>query len=168
MLSFLFQTICIFYSTGSYWFDNFPEFGKWAKLTATGIKPSPRDKHTAVQWGTKIVIYGGFGPATEADLLEDSEDEGEEGVQFTWFNDVFIFDPENNSWEAPNVAECIGMMPRAAHSATIYKDRMIVFGGKGSKARSQVSANSFHKKFEEQTKVFRKWLYRHDHSLLRW
>ena len=101
----------------------------------TGIKPSPRDKHSSVLWGKKIVIFGGFGPATEAE--EDSEDE-DESINFTWFNDVFLFDTESNAWDAPNISLIGGPVPRAAHSATIYKDSMIIFGGKDSKARNQV------------------------------
>ena len=103
----------------------------------TGIKPAPRDKHTSVIWGKKIVIFGGFGPATGVE--EDSADEDDQSINFTWFNDVFVFDPESNSWDAPNVSLIGGPVPRAAHSATIYKDSMIIFGGKDSKARNQVS-----------------------------
>ena len=97
----------------------------------------PRDKHTAVVWGNKIVIFGGFGPATEAE--EDSEDDEDDAIKFTWFNDTFIFDTVTNTWEAPNISLIDGPVPRAAHSATIYKDTMIVFGGKDSKARNQVN-----------------------------
>ena len=85
------------------------------------------------------MIFGGFGPATGAEeTSEDSEDE-DPSINFTWFNDVYIFDTENNSWDAPNVSLIGGPVPRAAHSATIYKDSMIVFGGKDCKARNQVS-----------------------------
>ena len=104
-------------------------------MTTTGIKPSPRDKHSAVVWQNKIIIFGGFGPATEAD--NDSDDEGD-AIKFTWFNDTFIFDTITNSWDAPNITTNDGPVSRAAHSATIYNNKMIVFGGKDSKARNQV------------------------------
>ncbi|KAL5251259.1 hypothetical protein ACHWQZ_G016826 [Mnemiopsis leidyi] len=111
---------------------------EWKKLSTSGIKPSPRDKHTAVLWGKKIVIFGGFGPATGAEeLSEDSEDEDDPSIKFTWFNDLYLFDTESNSWDAPNVSLVDGPVPRAAHSATIYNDKMIIFGGKDSKARNQ-------------------------------
>jgi amphiphysin len=120
-------------------FNDTAETEKWEKLMTTGIKPSPRDKHSAVLWGKKVVIFGGFGPATGAgEFSEDSEDEEDQSIKFTWFNDVYVFDTDSNSWEAPNISLIGGPVPRAAHSATIYKDSMIIFGGKDSKARNQV------------------------------
>lgn len=113
-------------------FDTVTE--KWEKLAITGIKPSPRDKHTSVIWEGRIVIFGGFGPATG---VEDSEDDDDQSANFTWYNDVFLFDPKNNSWDAPNVSMIGGPVPRAAHSANIYKNKMTIFGGKDSKARNQ-------------------------------
>ena len=71
-------------------------------------------------------------------MSEDSEDEDDPSIKFTWFNDLYLFDTESNSWDAPNVSLVDGPVPRAAHSATIYNDKMIIFGGKDSKARNQV------------------------------
>ena len=119
--------------------NHFVETEKWEKLAITGIKPSPRDKHTSVIWGERIVIFGGFGPATG---VEDSEDDDDQSANFTWYNDVFLFDSKNSSWDAPNVSMIGGPVPRAAHSANIYKNKMTIFGGKDSKARNQVSLYS--------------------------
>jgi chromosome segregation ATPase len=48
---------------------------------------------------------------------------------FTWFNDVWCYDPVSNSWSS---LDCIGYIPapREGHAAAIVDDVMYIFGGR--------------------------------------
>ena len=98
----------------------------WSKPAISGIKPSPRDKHTAITWGSKLVVFGGFGPAGE----EDSEEEGgPESVNFSWFKDTFTFDTATSVWEeivqAQNGTFC-QLHPRQIRSFRFWKCANII------------------------------------------
>ena len=69
----------------------------WSQPAAHGVRPSPRDKFTAVVWDRKLYTFGGFGPGlSEADESVDEEEEEEEeeeeqgvGTSFTWYVEDF-------------------------------------------------------------------------------
>lgn len=75
-----------------------------------GRAPPARTNHSVVTWNDKLYLFGGT-----------------DGV--TWFNDVWTYDPRQNSWSE---LECIGYIPvaREGHSATLVNDTMYVFGGR--------------------------------------
>ena len=52
---------------------------------------------------------------------------GTNGAQ--WFNDVWVYDPQTNSWAQQ---DCIGYIPapREGHSAALVNDVMYIFGGR--------------------------------------
>lgn len=71
---------------------------------------------------------------TEED--EEDEDEGE-CAKFTWFNDTSIFNTDTSMWDSPQISLVNCPVPCAAHSAGVWGDKMVVFGGKDCKARNQ-------------------------------
>ena len=46
-----------------------------------------------------------------------------------WFNDVWVYDPQTNTWAEQ---DCIGFIPapREGHSAALVGDVMYIFGGR--------------------------------------
>lgn len=86
-----------------------------------GIPPSPRGGHSATKVGRFIVFFGGH--------YYSGKDSG-----FTYLNDTYILDIDNNKWVKPNVSG-IPPEPRYAHSAVLAGPRIIYFGGKGAKEK---------------------------------
>ncbi|MCO5579184.1 hypothetical protein L7F22_033037 [Adiantum nelumboides] len=137
----------------------------WSKITVRGLPPSPRDKHTACLLGSKMYVFGGFGPSltsnnedqdgnalSDTDAMspsdeESAEEEDDDGasISFTWFDDLHVLDVTSMEWQS---VETKGTKPspRAAHAAFIIKalnpglkhsDKMIVFGGRDSVGRQK-------------------------------
>ncbi|KAI9738014.1 MAG: Negative regulator of mitotic exit [Cirrosporium novae-zelandiae] len=75
-----------------------------------GSVPQPRTNHSVITWNEKLFLFGGTN--------------GEQ-----WFNDVWTYDPQTNSWSA---LDCIGYIPapREGHSAALVGDTMYIFGGR--------------------------------------
>ncbi|CAD5123393.1 DgyrCDS11747 [Dimorphilus gyrociliatus] len=130
---------------GSGWMNDFYEFnieGKhWKVLEPSGERPLPRDKCTCAVVCSMICIFGGFGPQGMADDDEyETEEEEEsvvpgESVQFGWFNDLFLYNIESNSFSCPMQLNLGVPTPRAAHTMVSYNDCLIVFGGRDSDSR---------------------------------
>lgn len=78
---------------------------------AQGIAiPPPRTNHTIITYNDKLYLFGGTNG-------------------YIWFNDVWCYDPDTNSWsELP----CIGYIPasREGHAAALVDDVMYIFGGR--------------------------------------
>lgn len=84
----------------------------WNILVTRGQGPGPRDSHSAVLVGNKMIVFGGTN--------------GSEKV-----NDVHILDLQSKEWTIP---ECNGIppSPRESHTATLVgDDKLVVFGGSG-------------------------------------
>jgi len=83
------------------------------KIKTVGDRPSPRSCHSATVVDNKIYIFGGScckrGP-------------------YEFYNDVYIFDTEDNSWTK---AECTGDVPspRSQHSSVLVGNYIVVTGG---------------------------------------
>ncbi|KJX96641.1 cell polarity protein (Tea1) [Zymoseptoria brevis] len=75
-----------------------------------GQIPPARTNHTMITYGDRLYLFGGT-----------------DGVQ--WFNDVWSYSPQSNSWTQ---LECIGYIPspREGHAAALVGDVMYVFGGR--------------------------------------
>ncbi|GAB7359589.1 hypothetical protein MBLNU230_g6774t1 [Neophaeotheca triangularis] len=75
-----------------------------------GQIPPARTNHSMVAWGDKLYLFGGT-----------------DGVN--WFNDVWSYSPQTNSW---TMLECIGYIPsaREGHAAALVGDVMYIFGGR--------------------------------------
>jgi len=82
----------------------------WQRLNTTGDVPSPRRGATFVTYNDKLYLYGG------------STHRGKEA-----FSQIYCFDPSTNVWKL--VLDTNYRIYR--HSAVVYNDRMIIFGGDG-------------------------------------
>ncbi|CAH1796061.1 unnamed protein product [Owenia fusiformis] len=121
------------------------ETGIWTRPDTKGAQPSPRDKLKSVAIGTKIYFFGGFGPKTGEDDIEevddfdeddeDFEDEQDQGAEFGWFNDIFVFDTESNTWSNPMQMNLAVPTPRAAHGMCAIGKNIVIFGGRDTEAR---------------------------------
>ncbi|GAB1606050.1 kelch domain-containing protein 1-like [Argonauta hians] len=134
-----------------------PEKNTWSLVGTSGIAPSPRDKISCAAVGKNIYYFGGFGPKKSDDDDEEEEEEGEEGdkeedeeevtsdeekdgleqkgVEFKWFDDLFIFNTESESWSQPMHMNLSLPTARAASTMCSLDRDLIIFGGRDSKGR---------------------------------
>ncbi|KAF8983626.1 hypothetical protein BGZ46_009888 [Entomortierella lignicola] len=74
-----------------------------------GVPPTKRYGHTAVLWKQNIIIFGGSNEFYE------------------YRDDVIVFSLQTKTWSRPEIR---GEVPaRYLHSATVYKNKMYVYGG---------------------------------------
>lgn len=85
---------------------------KWELIHARGEVPSTRDDHSAVIYENSMVIFGGFST------------DGERS------NDVYRYYFKDNKWEKVNMLGIDAPEPRAGHSALVFGDSMVIFGGR--------------------------------------
>eukprot|EP01062_Namystynia_karyoxenos_P066472 TRINITY_DN60398_c0_g1_i1.p1 TRINITY_DN60398_c0_g1~~TRINITY_DN60398_c0_g1_i1.p1 ORF type:complete len:843 (+),score=218.90 TRINITY_DN60398_c0_g1_i1:97-2625(+) len=85
---------------------------KWRKLTTMPAGDPRRRGHTAVVHQDKMHVFGGWG--AEADW---------------WRNDVETFNMETRQWRSSPPRGALPGPAVASHTATVYQDTMIVFGG---------------------------------------
>ena len=83
---------------------------KWEVIKSQG--PSSRDDHTAVAYEGSMIVFGGY--------LESGERT----------NEVWRYHFKEGKWEIVVAMGKLKPEPRAGHSAIIYGDAMVVFGGK--------------------------------------
>lgn len=83
---------------------------RWKPVETGGLRPSPREGHTAVAVEEYLVVFGG--------CFLDRE----------CFSDVRVLDTVEDRWLAP-VVSGVGPTPREGHTATLVADNIYVFGG---------------------------------------
>jgi dynein heavy chain, axonemal len=101
----------------------------WTKVENVGGRwPEPRSHHSAVVYGTKIIIFGGFRSSSMRyndvwilDTLTDEWSQPHSGVTETKADGEVVF---KRNW--PDVP-----VQRGSHSATIIGNQMFIFGGYG-------------------------------------
>lgn len=84
----------------------------WNTLITTGQGPGPRDSHSAVLVGRRMIVFGGTNGSKKV-------------------NDLHVLDLVTNEWIQP---ECEGTppSPRESHTATLVgDDKIVIFGGSG-------------------------------------
>ncbi|KAM7470048.1 hypothetical protein LguiA_008231 [Lonicera macranthoides] len=84
----------------------------WHNLMTTGHGPGPRDSHSAMLVGPKMIVFGGTNGSKKV-------------------NDLHILDLRSREWARPN---CKGVppSPRESHTATLVgEDKLVIFGGSG-------------------------------------
>jgi dynein heavy chain, axonemal len=100
----------------------------WSKLDNPGRSPEPRSHHSAIVFGNKIILFGGFRSSSIR------------------YNDVWILDTATDEWSQPVVGvtetksdgEVVFKRiwpdvpaPRGAHTGTLVGSLMYIFGGYG-------------------------------------
>jgi N-acetylneuraminic acid mutarotase len=96
----------------------------WSKIPETNETPSPRTKFTAVMWTNpitkkdKMIIFGG-------------------GYHKTFLDELFEYDIETNKWKLLMKTGDVQNAPsgRRTHSCTLFKNKLIIFGGRMSSGR---------------------------------
>jgi N-acetylneuraminic acid mutarotase len=86
-----------------------PATDTWVATPVRGA-PSPRDGHTAVWTGSRMIVWGGFG-----------------GAAVGYLNTGGIYDPARSTWTATSTAGA--PTGRANHIAVWTGSRMIIWGG---------------------------------------
>lgn len=81
---------------------------QWVSPNIEGPCPSPRESHSAVTMGNKLVIYGGMNGHRLGDL---------------WILNVDVM-----QWFMPTLTG-ISPLPRSLHTACMIKNKMYIFGG---------------------------------------
>eukprot|EP01147_Barroeca_monosierra_P001180 gene1180-4394_t len=111
--------------------------------------PHPRDKHTAVIHNDHMYVFGGWGSQIQDDpsfACAGPEKEDDLRVRCGWTNTLFSLDlspikewdgvtPLHLKWQKEDPSGMVPL-PRAAHSAVVYKDSMVVFGGRTKPCRT--------------------------------
>ena len=89
----------------------------WKKLNPTGIRPLRVDKLSSWIFGSKVYLFGGFGPPPEPskddlpNFVTHAVDPstlqwGGRNIR-GWTNQLVVYDISTNAWEWPNVAGII-------------------------------------------------------------
>ncbi|KAJ3323897.1 hypothetical protein HDU76_013524 [Blyttiomyces sp. JEL0837] len=84
----------------------------WRKPATSGTPPSPRRDHSAVLWGDKIYIYGGYNDAT-----------GE------YLDDLYILDTITMRWDYLNVPGDQPPGPLRGHASFVLWGNLFIHGG---------------------------------------
>lgn len=84
---------------------------KWDIIEQMGDIPKTRDEHTANVYENAMIIFGGF-------------------VNGVRTNEIFRYNFNTRRWDMIRPVTRIAPPARAAHSAIIYKDSLVIFGGK--------------------------------------
>jgi hypothetical protein len=93
----------------------------WCPTTTTGA-PTPRQGHTAVWTGSRMIVWGG--------------DDGSSNV-----NTGALYDPAKDSWRPLSTTEAPS--PRSGHVAVWTGSRMIVWGGAGESADTSITGGIY-------------------------
>lgn len=132
--------------------------GTWSVIEGKGEVPCARDKGAMVAVGGNLVLFGGFGPTdivpvamsegediavADDDNMDDGDDDEEEeeeedrgeSVNFTWFNDLFVFNVAKQEWRRVAQQQSPQPAPRAAHTLSLADGRLWLFGGRTSLGR---------------------------------
>jgi len=82
---------------------------EWTEF-AGGVKPTRRSGHSAILSDKKMYVFGGICDGTE-------------------LGDLWLFDAEKGSWEHLPDASSVHIDPRLYHSAALWDNHMVIFGG---------------------------------------
>eukprot|EP00638_Chattonella_subsalsa_P015437 CAMPEP_0117818270 /NCGR_PEP_ID=MMETSP0949-20121206/1148_1 /TAXON_ID=44440 /ORGANISM="Chattonella subsalsa, Strain CCMP2191" /LENGTH=452 /DNA_ID=CAMNT_0005656753 /DNA_START=128 /DNA_END=1486 /DNA_ORIENTATION=+ len=100
------------------------EHARWSLVPASGIPPSPRDRHIGVTHGNSFYVFAGF-----------------DGTQRV--NDFFEFSFDTHQWVPVAALSGIAPTPRHSHAAVIHGHSMFVFGGYDGSYRSDFHEFNF-------------------------
>ncbi|RLU22319.1 hypothetical protein DMN91_004597 [Ooceraea biroi] len=89
----------------------------WIRPMTMGSYPSPKACATMLHYKKNLILFGGWSHPSPYPLHQ----------QWKLFNELHVYSIESNKWTAISTLEA--PPPISAHSATIHKNLMIVFGG---------------------------------------
>lgn len=88
---------------------------EWARPVSMGSYPNPKANSSLVQYRNTLILFGG--------LRQTSGNTHPPHL----FNELHCYDLDERRWTIKNFS--YGPNPTAAHTATIHRDKMVVFGG---------------------------------------
>lgn len=92
----------------------------WSRPRAIGTYPSPKALATMAENGSSLILFGGWTHPSSYPLHQTSK----------LFNELHIFDLHEAKWNQISPSPGEAWPPRSAgHSATIHREKMVVFGG---------------------------------------
>ncbi|XP_067636209.1 leucine-zipper-like transcriptional regulator 1 homolog [Eurosta solidaginis] len=94
----------------------------WGRACATGTPPAPRYHHSAVVYGSSMFIFGGY----TGDIHSNSN--------LTNKNDLFEYNFQNAMWVEWKFNGRVPV-PRSAHGAAVYDNKMWIYAGYDGNAR---------------------------------
>ena len=98
--------------------------GSWARVVSTGSPPPPRYHHSAVVYGNSMFVFGGYtGDINSNQNLQNKNDL----YEFKFLSSQWVDWREHLSQPLPPA--------RSAHGATVYNNKMFIFGGYDGHAR---------------------------------
>ncbi|CAK9809899.1 F-box only protein 42 [Anthophora plagiata] len=89
----------------------------WVRLITMGSYPSPKASATMLYYKKSFILFGGWSHPSPHPLHPE----------WKLFNELHVYSIESNKWIVINTLET--PPPTSAHSASIHKNYMIVFGG---------------------------------------
>lgn len=89
---------------------------EWSRPISMGNYPNPKANSSLVQYKNNLILFGGWRQTT-----------GATHQPHLLFSELHIYNLDEKRWTIKNFT--YGPSPTAAHTATIHRDRMIVFGG---------------------------------------
>ena len=93
---------------------------RWERVTINqGYMPAPRECSSMVVYENKLIIFGGWNSPRSTEVT---------GIP-KFFNDTSVVDVTNRSCTRVHCADQEAPTARAGHSACVYGDKMVIFGG---------------------------------------
>lgn len=89
---------------------------EWSRPISMGNYPNPKANSSLVQYRNSLILFGGW-----------RQTSGNTHQPHLLFNELHCYDLDERRWTIKNYS--YGPNPTAAHTATIHRDRMVVFGG---------------------------------------
>lgn len=95
---------------------------EWERVTSEGPRPSPRFGHLCLQFGTQMLVYGGYNEKMLDNLL----------------GDFWVYEMVSNQWTELKFPEFGFDYRRAFQAGYMLQNSLIIFGGKMAKKNQLV------------------------------
>lgn len=89
---------------------------EWSRPVSMGNYPNPKANSSLVQYRNTLILFGGW-----------RQTSGNTHQPHLLFNELHCYDLDERRWTIKNYS--YGPNPTAAHTATIHREKMVVFGG---------------------------------------
>lgn len=89
---------------------------EWSRPVSMGNYPNPKANSSLVRYRDSLILFGGW-----------RQTSGNTHQPHLLFNELHCYDLNERRWTIKNFS--YGPNPTAAHTATIHRDKMVLFGG---------------------------------------
>lgn len=102
---------------------------QWEQIQASGTPPSKRDGHSAVVYNHAMIIFGGSEEIPPVKKHFSVVSDGDDLYREQCTPTMYAFHFRDHTWEMMKTEKKGEPISRREHSANMYLDNMIVFGG---------------------------------------